>query len=195
MNNIVEAIRLNKRLRIIGFDDAPFSKQRDTDVNVSGIVCSNTRFEGMVWGKLSKDGTEATSCITQLVTQNKFHSQLHAVLLDGIAFGGFNIVDLLALAHDTQLPCIAVMRRHPDLQAVDKALRNFDDYEYRRELIHKAGEIEQYSGFVFQCRGIEPELAGILLQRVTDTGNVPEALRLAHLIGSAVKTGVSGKRA
>ncbi len=59
MNNIVEAIRLNKRLRIIGFDDAPFSKQRDTDVNVSGIVCSNTRFEGMVWGKLSKDGTEA----------------------------------------------------------------------------------------------------------------------------------------
>lgn len=34
-----------------------------------------------------------------------------------------------------------------------------------------------------------------VLNRVTDTGKVPEALRLAHLIGSAVKTGQSSKRA
>jgi hypothetical protein len=33
------------------------------------------------------------------------------------------------------------------------------------------------------------------LTQLTDTGHVPECLRLAHLIGSAVKTGTSGQRA
>jgi endonuclease V-like protein UPF0215 family len=33
------------------------------------------------------------------------------------------------------------------------------------------------------------------LKRLTDRGNVPEALRLAHLIGSAVVMGESSKRA
>ncbi|OAD24097.1 hypothetical protein THIOM_000050 [Candidatus Thiomargarita nelsonii] len=36
---------------------------------------------------------------------------------------------------------------------------------------------------------------GKILQRLTLTGHVPEALRIAHLIGSAVMTGESGKRA
>jgi len=34
-----------------------------------------------------------------------------------------------------------------------------------------------------------------ILNQVTDTGNVPEALRIAHLIGSAIKTGESSNRA
>ena len=37
--------------------------------------------------------------------------------------------------------------------------------------------------------------AGQVLTRLTDTGHVPEALRLAHLIGSAIMTGQSSNRA
>jgi endonuclease V-like protein UPF0215 family len=48
---------------------------------------------------------------------------------------------------------------------------------------------------VFQvCGGEVEEVAG-LLARVTDQGQVPEALRLAHMIGSAVMMGESGRRA
>lgn len=195
MKTTLEAIRLNKQLRIIGFDDAPFSKQNDSCVNVSGIVCSNTRFEGMVWGEVKRDGNDSTECLIDLVTKNKFHTQLHAVLIDGVAFGGFNIVDLPALSKALSLPCIAVMRKRPDLVAMDKALQNFSDYESRIDLVRKAGEILNYSPFYFQCSGIDGESAGAILERVTDTGKVPEALRIAHLIGSAVKTGVSSNRA
>jgi endonuclease V-like protein UPF0215 family len=49
--------------------------------------------------------------------------------------------------------------------------------------------------FVFQVRGAEPDEAAFALRKLTDRGNVPEALRLAHLVGSAVMTGESGKRA
>lgn len=195
MKTTLEAIRLDKQLRVIGFDDAPFSKQNDSFVNVSGVVCSNTRFEGMVWGEVKRDGNDSTECLIDLVTKNKFHSQLHAVLIDGIAFGGFNIVDLPALSKALSLPCIAVMRKRPDLAAVDKALQNFPDYESRIALVRKAGEIYDHAPFYFQCSGIDGQCAGQILERVTDTGKVPEALRIAHLIGSAIKTGVSSNRA
>lgn len=195
MNTTQEAIRKNKRLRVIGFDDAPFSKFLDNKVNISGIVCSNTKFEGMVWGELTRDGLDSTEILAELVTGAKFYSQLHAILLDGIAFGGFNIVNLPALSHHTRIPCIAVMRKFPDMAAIDKALKNFPDYEQRKQLISLGGKIKQSGDFVFQCAGIEPELARDVLLRTTDTGKVPEALRLAHLIGAAVKTGQSGKRA
>lgn len=49
--------------------------------------------------------------------------------------------------------------------------------------------------FIFQAKGCSKETAGLLLQRVTDTGNVPETLRLAHLIGAAIKTGQSSNSA
>lgn len=195
MKTTLEAIRLKKQLRVIGFDDAPFSKQSDSYVNVSGVVCSNTRFEGMVWGEVERDGNDATERLIDLVTKNKFHTQLHAVLIDGIAFGGFNIIDLPKLSEKSSLPCITVMRKLPNLIAVDNALRNFSDYESRIKLIKKAGEIYNHSPFYFQCAGIDAQSAGLILERVTDNGNVPEALRIAHLIGSAIKTGVSSNRA
>jgi len=62
-------------------------------------------------------------------------------------------------------------------------------------LLRKAGAIHQAGPFVFQVAGAEPARIAPLLTRLTDRGNVPEALRLAHLIGSAVQQGESGRRA
>jgi len=195
MKSIAELIRLNKQIRVMGFDDSPFSKVNDSSVNISGIVCSNTRFEGMVWGEVERDGTDATDQIIDLVCNNKFHNQLHAILIDGLAFGGFNLINLPRLSKKLSLPCIAVMRKMPDVDSIDKALKNFSDYENRIQLIEKAGEIFHFEPFYYQCSGINSKEAGLLLEKVTDQGKVPEALRLSHLIGSAVKTGVSSKRA
>ncbi|GAB2190527.1 DUF99 family protein [Sessilibacter sp. MAH1] len=190
-----KALHKDKQLRVVGFDDAPFQKTRGSVVNLSGIICSNTRFEGMLWGELEKDGTNATEVLIDLLINSKFYSQLHLVLTDGIAFGGFNIIDLPKLSTALNLPCIAVMRKMPNLTAINDALKNFDDYTSRYELVLKAGEIYQHDAFYFQCAGCSSDTAARALIKLTDTGNVPEALRLAHLIGSAVKTGQSGKRA
>ncbi|XWK86240.1 MAG: hypothetical protein U7127_18705 [Phormidium sp.] len=48
--NLASLLRLNRTIRVIGFDDAPFQRRRGSRVPISGIVCANTRFEGMVWG-------------------------------------------------------------------------------------------------------------------------------------------------
>lgn len=188
---LAELLRLDRTIKVIGFDDAPFSRTSGSLVSIAGVVCGGTRFEGMVWGQVLPDGLDATEVICQLLLGGKFLPQLHLVLLDGIAFGGFNIIDLPKLASRLQIPCVAVMRRQPDLAAVEKALGHLSDSEYRLELLRRAGKIYAFEPFFFQVCGEQPEVIALVLQRLTDTGKVPEALRLAHLIGAAVITGVS----
>ena len=192
---LADLLRLDRTIKVIGFDDAPFSRTSGSLVSIAGIVCGGTRFEGMVWGQVLPDGLDATDAISGLLLGGKFLPQLHLVLLDGIAFGGFNIIDLPELASRLQIPCVAVMRRQPDLAAVEKALRYLPDSEYRLELLRRAGRIYAFEPFFFQVCGEQPEVIARVLQRLTDTGKVPEALRLAHLIGAAVITGVSGSSA
>jgi endonuclease V-like protein UPF0215 family len=182
-------------LRAVGFDDAPFVRGRRGDVAVAGVVCAGTRVEGLVWGRLRQDGWNATAAIARLLVGGKFLPQLHLVLLDGLSFGGLNLVDLPALARTLARPCVAVMRRPPDLAAMERAVRALPRPERRLALLRAAGPIHREGGFTFQVAGAAPGETGRALARLTDRGAVPEPLRLAHLVGAAVVRGESGRRA
>ncbi|RME04241.1 MAG: DUF99 family protein [Deltaproteobacteria bacterium] len=184
-----------RRIRVVGFDDAPFARQRGSPVGVAGVVCADTRMEGMLWGRVTKDGLDATEVLCRLLGRSKFYEQIHLVLIDGLAVGGFNLIDLPEMAHDLARPCVAVMRAPPDLAAVKRALSRFEDAQARHALLQKGGEIHHREGFYFQVAGAAPDVIGQALPRLTDRGRVPEALRLAHLIGRAVILGESGRRA
>jgi endonuclease V-like protein UPF0215 family len=179
----------------VGFDDAPFVRGRRGDVPVAGVVCAGTRFEGLVWGRLRQDGWNATDALSALLLGGKFLPQLHLVLLDGLSFGGLNLVDLPGLAARLARPCLAVMRRAPDLAAMERAIRRLPGASRRLALLRTAGPIHAVGPFTFQVAGCEPAAAGEALARLTDRGNVPEPLRLAHLVGAAVRLGESGRRA
>jgi endonuclease V-like protein UPF0215 family len=187
--------REGRTLRAIGFDDAPFVRRRRGDVGVAGVVCAGTRFEGLVWGRLRQDGWNATGALARLLLGGKFLPQLHLVLLDGLSFGGLNLVDLPALAARLGRPCVAVMRRPPDLAAMERAIRALPRPERRLALLAAAGPIHREGPFTFQVAGAEPGGIGRALARLTDRGAVPEPLRLAHLVGAAVRRGESGRRA
>jgi endonuclease V-like protein UPF0215 family len=189
-------LRRRRTIRVIGFDDAPFSRpNKGGKVCIAGVVCADTRFEGMVWGEVQQDGWDATETICQLLVGKKFLPQLHILLLDGVAFGGFNIINLPLLSQTLSLPCVTVMRRLPNLQAMQEAIYHLPQSAQRLEILQRAGTIYQYPPFFFQVAGASPEVTFAVLQRLTDRGKVPEALRLAHLIGAAVIKGESGKSA
>lgn len=185
----------NRRLRVVGFDDAPFRKVPGARVAFSGVVCADTRIEGMVWGHLRRDGWNATDALAGALLGGKHLPQLHLVLLDGITFGGMNPVDLPRLAELLGLPCVAVMRRPPDLDAFRRVVERLPDPNRRLAILERAGPVHVRGRWCFNAVGIGPDEAAGALERVTDTGNVPEALRLAHLVGAAVKGGVSRGRA
>jgi hypothetical protein len=193
--NLESLLRLNRVIRVIGFDDAPFLRNSGERVAIAGVVCAGTRFEGMVWGQVEPDGWDATDVISGLLLGRKFLPQLHILLLDGIAFGGFNVIDLPKLSEQLQLPCVAVMRRMPKLTAVHEAINRLPQPERRLQLLQQAGTIHAYPPFFFQVSGACPQVTLSVLERLTDCGKVPEALRLAHLIGAAVIKGESGSSA
>jgi len=149
----------------------------------------------MVYGAVRRDGWRATLTIERLLLESKFLPQLHLVLLDGIAFGGFNLVDLPRLAHTLQRPCVSVMRKLPDLPAMERAARRLPRAPARLAILRRAGPIHVSGPFVYQVHGADPREVAAALRRLTDTGHVPEALRLAHLIGGALAYGESGRRA
>jgi endonuclease V-like protein UPF0215 family len=184
-----------RTLRAVGFDDAPFVRGARGDVGVAGVVCAGTRFEGLVWGGLRQDGWNATDALARLLVGGKFLPQLHLVLLDGISFGGLNVVDLPELAARLDRPCVAVMRRPPDLAAMERAIRRLPGPERRLRLLAAAGPVHRRGPFAFQAVGADADGIGRALARLTDRGAVPEPLRLAHLVGAAIRRGESGRRA
>jgi endonuclease V-like protein UPF0215 family len=195
LRDLEDVLRSNKRPRVVGFDDAPFHRRVGSPVPISGVVTSATRFEGMLYGRARVDGRDATEVIAGMLARSKFAPQVHAVLTDGLTMGGLNVIDLAALHEAAGVPCIAVMRRRPDLARFEATLHKKADGDERWAIVQRAGPIYEQGGFVFQCVGTAPEHAAGLLGRVTDRGKVPEPLRLAHLISSAVQLGESGRRA
>jgi len=182
-------------MHVIGFDDGPFPRQRGAAAPLVGAVCSGTRFEGLVLGRIRRDGWNATAEICRLLLGGKFLPQVRLVMLDGLAFGGFNVVDLPLLAARLRRPCVAVLRRPPDLAAVENAVRRLPRSEARLALIDRAGPVHAAPPFFFQVQGADADQVASELPRLTDRGHVPEALRLAHLIGGAIVLGQSGRRA
>lgn len=195
MATLGQLVRAGRTLCAIGIDDAPFKRGERAPVPVSGVVCQGTRFDGLLWGHITQDGSDATEVLASRITSSKFGRQAHVVLTDGVTVGGLNVIDLRELADRLAVPCIAVMRRRPDLVAMRRALQRVPDPDRRWAIIQRAGPIHEREGFTFQVVGAALEDAAQALVALTDRGRVPEPLRLAHLIGSAVVTGESGRRA
>lgn len=194
--NLKKLFEAERTIRVLGIDDAHYEdKTPGAAVNMTGIVCGGTRFEGMLWSNLTKDGLDATEQIISVVKRSKFHDQLHLILLDGITFGGANVADLSILHQELQLPIVAVMRKRPNLETFLHVLDQLPKSERRLKAVDAAGPIHEQNGWVFQCQGESPNEIARVLTRLTSNGKVPEALRIAHLIGSAVMLGESTKRA
>ncbi|HVV86559.1 MAG TPA: DUF99 family protein [Kofleriaceae bacterium] len=181
---------------VVGFDDAPFAHEHRGDVRVVGAVCSRTRLDGVLSGKVRRDGRNATDTLIELVRGGKFREHVRGVLLQGIALAGFNVVDLHRLSETLDVPVVVAVRRHPRLPMVEEALRTRTPGGLRKwRLVQAAGPLTHIGALWVQHIGIDRDGAAALLAATTLHGNLPEPLRLAHLIAGGVTTGQSRGRA
>jgi endonuclease V-like protein UPF0215 family len=129
------------------------------------------------------------------VRTSRFYPQLHAVLLQGIAFAGFNVVDIHALHRALQLPVLVVARKRPNLHAIRSALLDHVRGGARKwKLVEAAATMEPLQGLYVQRAGISALEARTLLKRLAAHSTVPEPLRTAHLIAAGVTLGESRSR-
>ncbi len=187
--------RHRRLVHVAGFDDAPSPRGHRGDVLVVGTVFAGERLDGVLSCRVRRDGVNATRRLVQAITGSRFHPQLHAVLLQGIALAGFNVVDIHALAEAVSRPVLVVCRRRPDLAAMRRALLTRVPGGRRKwRLIERAGPMEPLEGVFVQRAGMEREAAACLLRRFALHGRIPEPLRTAHLIAAGVVLGESRSR-
>lgn len=181
---------------VVGFDDAPFARGARGDVPVVGCVFSDATLTGVLSGKVRKDGRNATEVLARLVTTSKWAPQLQLVMLQGIALGGFNVVDVAALRRLTARPVLVVARHAPDLGAIrDALLSRVPGGRRKWALVEAAGPMEPCGGVFVQRAGLSLEEAADAIARTALHGRIPEPLRAAHLVAGGVWGGESRGRA
>ena len=97
-------------------------------------------------------------------------------------------------------PIIVIMRAYPHFEKIKSALTNFPDYEKRWKIIQKAGKIEEIilknkSTIYIQKKGISLKSAEKILRLTSIRSNIPEPLRVAHLIATGISLGESRGKA
>ncbi|KAA0013738.1 DUF99 family protein [Billgrantia pellis] len=180
---------------IVGFDDCPFPRGHRGDVAIVGTVFSRLRLEGVLSGKVRRDGVNSTRELIRLAGSSRFAAHLQLVMLQGVALAGFNVVDVPQLHAELGLPVLVVARRAPRREAMRRALlKRIPGGAHKWARVERLGEMEPLEGVYVQRVGLSVEEAAATLRATTPHGSVPEPLRVAHLIAGGVTTGESSGR-
>jgi len=186
---------IKPEIRVLGVDDGVFTPRMRVLVPVVGVVFRGGYWlDGVMHTKVKVDGFEATSKIASMILNSPHYMQLRVIMLNGVTFAGFNVVDVKKLNEKTKLPVIAVTREKPNFSEIRKALRNLPKSEERWKAIQNAGKIFEVSTrnknevVYMQISGISEEDARKIVQLTSTRSNIPEALRAAHLIASGIST-------
>lgn len=192
---------LKSEIRILGFDDGAFTARSKELVPVIGVVFRGGKFlDGALRTEVAVDGNDATEKIVKLINTTRHKQQLKVIMFDGITLAGFNVIDVKKLNEQTKLPVIVINRKRPDLKKVKDALKKFEDFESRWQAIENAGEIKEcyvkdFKKVYYQNIDIDDNMTKEVIKLSCTRSFIPEPLRVAHLIATAVVKGESYGRA
>ena len=184
---------IKPEIRVLGVDDGIFVPHSKGFAPIVGVVFRGGYWlDGVMNTRVEVDGFDATEKIAAMVTSSPHHKQLRIIMLDGVTFAGFNVVDIKKLSEKTRLPVIAVTRDRPDFGEIRKALKKLPFPAKRWKAVVDAGEIFEVTTrskkerVYMEISGIVEEDAREILKLTSTRSSVPEALRVAHLVASGI---------
>ena len=183
------------RPHVLGVDDAPFEKGQRAAVPIVGVMMEGADLvESVAIGSFAVDGHDATGFLSEWISGLRSFASLQAVFLGGITLAGLGTVDVAALATRLGVPVLSATRRDPIGSRLDDALRaaGFDE----RLAITRAAPpaFRLLEGLFVSHAGIDREGARRITRATLRKSNVPEPLRMAHLVARALVYGESRGR-
>lgn len=175
-----------KKIRAIGIDDSPF-KKGDNHCFIIGVIYRPEIVEGVLSTKIKIDGNDATDKIIEMIKRSRFSDEIKVIFLNSITFGGLNIVDINKISKSLNAPVVCITRKKPTLK-LKKLVEKL-----KKETMNVPPFFEVNRVYV-QCTGDSIKKIKEYINLFTNIGNVPEPLRLAHIIASGVFTGQSRGR-
>ncbi len=189
---------MKQQMRVLGIDDSPFKFGGGKSLVIGAVVRTPNYLEGVMRAVVTIDGTDASDAVIGMVSKSRYKDQIRAVIFDGIALAGFNVLDLEKVHSSLKVPVIAVTRDEPDFESMKAALaKHFPDWRERYALLTRI-ELKkirtEHSPVFASGLGLSwPEFEE-LVAISTVRGVVPEPVRIAHLIAAAMAKGESRGR-
>ncbi len=184
------------RPHLLGIDDGPFDKGCDREVPLVAVAMEGADLvEAVATTRFPVDGEDVTPFLAEWIGGLRVRPALRGVFLGGITIAGLAVVDVRALAAAAELPVIVVNRRDPADHELHRALRAAG-LDARLELVEATPPAFPVNRHLWAaCAGIDADGARHLLGAARRKGELPEPLRLAHLIARAMVSGESRGRA
>lgn len=184
------------RPHALGVDDAPFDKGQCEPVPIVGVMTEGPDLvECVALGAFAVDGDGATAYLAEWIGGLRCHASLQCVVLGGITIAGLGVVDVAELAERLERPVLVATRQQPDDAPLLRALGSAGLAE-RRAIVTRSPRAQRVGeGLFVAAAGIDPAAAARLAAATVGKSQLPEPLRVAHLIARALVTGESRGRA
>jgi uncharacterized protein len=181
--------RDSKSSKCIGVDDGPFvprklggSKANIVAVQMDGPHILKARTES-----IAIDGLDATAQALKLL--RPFRISDSPILLAGVTFGGFNLIDPRVLQNEFETPTIVVVGFRPSNRAVKRALvRHFPDWRERWRIVRSLGPLRRIvtvageNPIFYETFGCSRPAARRILAGWALVSRMPEPLRVVGLV-------------
>lgn len=187
----------NRYPSCIGVDDGPFppkSARRTVKAPLVAAFLKGPHLAklGITW--ITVDGLDATEDAQRILEA----LSRGPILLSGVTFGGFNLIDPREIQQHFRTPTIVVVGSKPDNRAVKRALlKHFPDWKERWEIIRSLGPLRSVrtvadeSPLYYEAFGCTTSAAKNILTSNARVSRVPEPIRVASLVARGLFTETS----
>ena len=174
-------------LKIIVVEDGRFysvKEKRSTKAPFYIVLIRAFRIEKVIIDDISVDGLDSTNILIKNLKKLDFDM----ILLSGISFGGFNIIDAQRVFTEFKKPVIIVTDTKPRNNLIKKTLKlHFSDWSRRYSLLKNLGSIycckTVYNNPIyFEVIGLNFKKAKRVLKDLTFIGKLPEPIRIVKII-------------
>jgi endonuclease V-like protein UPF0215 family len=183
------------RPHVLGVDDGPFEKGASRSVPLVGVTMEGPDLvEAVSVERFPVDGEDVTDFLAGWIESLRVKPALQGILFGGITIAGLAVIDVHALSTRLSVPVVIVNRREPRDRRLTEALESAG-LAHRRAILERAPAARCVDGRIYAASaGAEPETADSLVRATLAKSDLPEPVRLAHLIARAIVMGESRGR-
>lgn len=179
-------------MHLLGVEDGSFnafSRPADSQAVLCGVLMARGRIEDVRITWIEVDGFDATEKLLGMLCD----ADINLIVLGGITFAGFNIIDPSFVFDEIGVPVIIYSGERPDNDAMLFALRkHFDDWRRRWNIVESLGEV--YRADVrpgeppayFEVVGGSQSWAESVLRSSALVCRIPEPVRVAGIIARGI---------
>jgi len=181
-------------IRALGVDDG-FFRRPGRKAPLIAILMRGTLVEGVLHREITVDGDDVTDALIDILLRSKYTGQAGVIFTSGTMFAGTNVLDLPRIYEVTKIPVVAVLRRPPS-ERFDALLAHLS--AEKRTILERNPPFEpmetKRGTLYIASLGLDSASVKRVVEDYQIYSVLPEPLRLAHVVASALGLGESRGR-